>query len=237
MGFEDTVNEKTLSQIEFRVEPSQETNDHEVRIIIDGQDLIREHCSNMMGLDPDDILHDRFLAPRDSPFEATVARCSCGVVGCGSATVEVSSDVETVTWNCWDGGLAAFNPGRIVFQKSHYLDALSKALTDHSWETPDRTAARLLANKVDREFLLAHELTYQWASGRIKEGAFTVSLIGPASYHQVLLHVGWSTETPEAIAEKTAKQLRQDPGTWLDVAWYGPGTKPPFEGPGWRYQI
>ena len=234
MGAEGAVREIVFSQIGFRVVPSPDTNDHAVLIFIDGRDLIQDHSPDMMGMDPDEILHNRFLAPQVSPFEATVARCTCGVVGCGSATVEISTEGEAVVWDSWDGALAVSNPGRIVFQKTHYLEALTKAVNDHSWETPDRTAARLLETKVDRNFLLSHELEYQWASGRVEDGKFTVSLRGPGSFHQILVHVTWSHERPEEIAEKAAQNLRQHPRQWSEVAWYGGEKSPPFEGPGWK---
>ena len=222
-----------FSEIAFDVEPSPETNDHRVLIFIDGRDLIKEYCPDMMGMDPDDILHHRFLAPQELPFEATVARCGCGVVGCGSATVEISTEAETVVWNSWNGGLAHNNPGKLVFQRTHYLDALAKAVDDHSWETPERTAARLLSGKVDIEVLAGHQLKYQWASGRVRDGLFTVSMIGPEGYHQILLHVEWADESPEEIADMAAALLRTDPRGWANVTWYGQATEPPFRGRAW----
>jgi len=63
--------------IRFLVVPSPETNDHEVKIFIDGEEFIRKHWPNMMGMDPDDLLSYRHLSAQDEPPEATVVRCGC----------------------------------------------------------------------------------------------------------------------------------------------------------------
>jgi hypothetical protein len=111
---------------------------------------------------------------------------------------------------------------------------LEQAINDTNWETPDRTAARLLFPMVNREALAANNLSYQWASGRIRDDALTISLGGPPSHHQVLAHVFWEEETPEQIAEKAATVLMEHPSQWPDVERYGQNSSPPFDGPGWR---
>jgi hypothetical protein len=85
----------------FRIEvrPSPETNDHEVRFVADGEDLICRFWDGMMGLDPDDILFEPCpLRAGAESHQATVARCSCGVVGCGSIEVEINRSPEHVEW-------------------------------------------------------------------------------------------------------------------------------------------
>ena len=60
--------------IRFMVVPSPETNDHEVKIFIDGEEFIRRHWPNMMGMDPDQVLSYRHLSAQDEPHETTVLR-------------------------------------------------------------------------------------------------------------------------------------------------------------------
>ena len=73
------------NNISFRVFSSSDTNDHEVRIFVDGKPFIAEHWPDMMGLDPDDILANGELSPREEPHRAMVVRCGCGIAGsCGS---------------------------------------------------------------------------------------------------------------------------------------------------------
>lgn len=220
--------------ISFQVVPSPETNDHEVKIFVDGRDFIAQHWPDMMGMDPDDILSYRKLSPRTDPHEATVVRCGCGVVGCGSASVRISFEGNQVLWDNWQGDKGEPPAETLAFDRNQYMRALEDAVQDHSWETPDRTAARILASMVDHDALTTNSLKYQWASGRVRDDALTISLRGPKGCHQILVHVPWNRQSPEEIALEAADLLKTDPNRWPDVAWFGESSKPPFSGPAWR---
>ncbi len=222
-----------IQNILFRVLPSPETNDFEVRLFVDGEDFIKKHWPDMMGLDPDDVLSLDILASRDAPHTAMVVRCGCGVAGCGNATVRVSRAGDYIIWDSWDGDRGNPPPGTLTFMREQYLQALERAISDTSWETPDRTAARLLSSMIDHEALAVNNLSYQWASGRIRDDALTVSLGGPPGHHQILVHTSWSGESPDQIAQKVAALLKGHPSQWPDVAWFGENPTPPFNGPGW----
>jgi len=223
-----------LNTIAFQVVPSPETNDHEVEIFIDGRNFIARHWPDMMGMDPDDILSYQELSPRNEPHEATVVRCGCGIVGCGSAWVRISANGDRVVWDNWQGDTGKPPAGTLVFDRNHYLQAVKDAVEDHSWETPDRTAARILATIVDHRVLEANNLTYQWASGRIGDATLTISLGGPEGCHQILVHLPWDKQSPEEIAREAAHLLKTDPNNWRDIIWYGEKSTPPFTGPAWR---
>ena len=90
-GYARTLMSK-VRRIQFCVLPSPETNDFEARLLVDGEHLIKAYWPDMMGMDPDEILSLDFLAPRHPPHTATVVRCGCGVVGCGSVTVRNSCE-------------------------------------------------------------------------------------------------------------------------------------------------
>src|SRR5262249_2150127 len=153
--------------------------------------------------DPEDIL----VAPRpldaSKPHKATVARCRCGVIGCGSIEVNIERSRDDVEWSWGD----AESPQAVSFLAAGYDEELRRALTDTSWETPNRTAARLLANQVDRQTLTSHGLTFTWGSGRVRNGAFSVALQLEPGPYQVLVHLPWTGETPEVIARKCAELL------------------------------
>lgn len=222
-----------IQNIEFRVFPSFETNDFEMRLLVNEQDFIEKHWPDMMGMDPDDVLSLDILAPHDVPRTEMVVRCGCGVAGCGNATVRISREGDCVIWDSWDGDRGNPPPGTLTFGREQYLQALQQAISDTSWETSDRTAARLLSSMVDHKALVSNNLSYQSASGRIRDDVFTVSLGGPPSHHQILVHTAWSGESPEQIAQKVAALLKEHPGQWPVVEWYGQNSAPPFEGPGW----
>jgi len=92
----------------------------------------------------------------------------------------------------------------------------------------------MLISMVDHAALAKNSLRYEWASGRIREGFLTVSLVDVSSRSQILVHVPWRQEPPDEIAEKAAAILRMDPNQWRDVTWHGVSSEPPFDGPGWR---
>jgi hypothetical protein len=225
---------KSYSTFRIEVRPSPETNDHEVRFFGDDEDIISHFWNDMMGLDPDDILLTPCpLHATAEPHKATVARCSCGVIGCGSIDVEVTRSSESVDWT-WGNA----NSHEVLrFVSTNYDAELKRALTDMSWETPDRTAARLLAARVDRHTLSRHGLSFTWASGRVRKGAFSVSLSLEPGPYQILVHLAWNAESPETISRKFPVLLGERPSSWIGAEWYpqqanlGP---PPLAGPSWR---
>src|SRR5262245_57031021 len=114
-------------QFRIDIRPSPETNDHEVRFFGDGDDIIARFWNDMMGLDPDDIL----VAPcpldaSSKPHKVTVARCSCGVIGCGSIEVNIERLAEEIKW-VWG---EAESPQALSFVATSYDQELRRALTD-----------------------------------------------------------------------------------------------------------
>jgi hypothetical protein len=225
---------KSYRQFGIEIRPSLETNDHEVRFFGDGEDIIAQFWNDMIGLDPADILvNPSPLEAGVNSHKATVARCNCGVIGCGSIEVDIKRSAEFVEWS-WGkaGALQALR-----FLASSYSGELRRALTDTSWETPDRTAARLLASQIDRQALAMHGLTFIWGSGRARKGAFSVSLRLEPGPYQILVNLPWHEESPEGIARKCAELLREQPSSWIGAEWFPQqaGLGPPrLAGTSWR---
>jgi hypothetical protein len=223
-----------LNTIVFRVFPSPETNSHEVRILVDDKPFIAEHWPAMMGMDPEDFLTYRELMPRHQPHKTIVARCRCGCVGCGNVRVRISADGNRITWDAWRGDKSSPSAPTLTFEGDQYTQAVGDAVENHSWETPDRTAARILRSLVDHAVLERHNLKFEWASGRCRSTTLTISLGGPEGYHQILVQVPWNQQSPDKIAREAAEILKTDPGQWADVVWSGDKSEPPFTGPAWR---
>ena len=219
--------------IRFMVVPSPDTNDHEVKVFIDGEEFISRLWPNMMGMDPDQVLSYRHLSAQDEPHETTVLRCGCGQVGCGSASVRISAQGDHVIWDNWRGDTGGRPSKTLTFDRNQYMKAVKDAIEDHSWETPDRTAARILASIVDHSTLAENNLKYQWATGRIRDATLTVSLSGPEGCHQILVHFDWKNQSAEEIAREAARLLNTDPNQWPAIVWYGEDCNPPFKGPAW----
>jgi len=186
----------------------------------------------MMGLDPDYILQEPSpLHSSQMPHIATIARCTCGVIGCGSIETEVSIQGNLIVW------ATQHYSREFRFDATQYEDELRRAIADTSWETPDRTAARLIRALVDRDALAVNRFQFSWASGRLRSGRMTVSLqLDPGPY-QVLVHGSWDGRDPEEIARTLCHTLLQPPSTWPDVEYYPQGESkitPIQAGPGWR---
>jgi len=214
----------------LKVVPSPATNDHEVRLLGDGEELIDRFWDGMIGLDPNDILLEPCpIEPSAAGRKATVARCDCGVIGCGSVEVIVRSDGDKVLWVEGDRMLR--------FPAAAYEAEINRAQRDTSWETLERTAARLVREQVDRDLLARNGLSFEWASGRASNGRFTVSLRLDPGPHQVLVSVPWSSETAEDLANSALELLKGDPRTWDGVGYLpqrGDLGNPPLIGPGWK---
>src|SRR5258708_907517 len=86
-------------QFRIEVQQSPETSGHEVCLLADGENLIERFSSDMIGLDPDDLLVEPCpMRAQESPHTATIGRCNCGDIGCGSVEVEVRRELDLVTW-------------------------------------------------------------------------------------------------------------------------------------------
>jgi hypothetical protein len=234
-SFRGQVERGTLEYVPERlsivVRASPETNDHEVCLLGDGEDLIERFADEMIGLDPDDILVEPCpLAASETPRAATIGRCDCGVVACGSIEVTIQRRADTVTWT------TPLRVEGVCFEAAQYDAEIRRALADLGWETADRTAGRLIARLVDRGALRGHGLSFKWASGRVRQGFMVVSLECEPGPYQLLLHVPWSNEPPAQIASRCVDMLSRDPRRWDQVAWLPqrPNLGPPeIAGPGW----
>src|ERR1019366_956973 len=237
------------------------TNDHEVRFFGDGDDIIARFWNDSLGLDPNDILTDSCqLRSRTTPHKALVARCSCGVIGCGDVEVEVSRSENHVEWveihgrNDPPSRTFAVGAGpesvatqvddgdhpfrrTIEFPASQYETEVERALKEINWETPERTAARLVRTTLNYDLLASNGFSFDWASGRARAGKFTISLKLEPGPYQILVQVPWNDVNPEEIATRCIKLLSEPPINWSDAEWWpqqrelGP---PPLAGPTWR---
>ena len=220
-------------RLRILVRPSPETNDHEVRLLGDDQDLIARFGDGSIGLDPDDILTEPCPLIAKGSHECLIGRCDCGVIGCGDIRVRIDIDGDVASWSAIHSRRAP-----VYFDLQPYVTEVERALTDHSWETPERTVSRLIAIGVDRERLARSGLKFSWASGRAAPGLMTVSLWHEPGPYQLLVRAPWNeSDPPAATADATIRALARAPSAWADVIWF-PQAKdlsaPTIAGSGWR---
>ena len=209
-----------LHTFQITIVPSPETNDHQVRFLIDQKDIIRQYWNDMLGLDPDQMLIEPCPLRADTTSKTiTLARCSCGVVGCDDRAIEIARAGEHIVWRFGTRPAARLEQ-RLHFDVVAYNAEIERAIHDTSWETPERTAARLLATTLPQDKLAQSGLTYDWASGRIRNETLTVSLTHIPGPYQILIHIPWKGESPSEIATMAADILGKAPNTWRDVQWH-----------------
>ena len=224
-----------MDKIEFRIQPSFEARDHEVRILVNGIDII---SNKMMGLDPVDECEQSFFnqPALTGSGELIYARCNCGVVGCGSDLVVVSRDPQTVTWKPKPLPAACF-----VFDRHQYDDAVNHLMTDFTWETIERTAERLTRD-LNFADLSEYGLTFKWASARENKEtiavAFDLDEEGEGKY-QVLCYAPWDHQEPRVAAQNMEHILKEPPSLWPNVVYYFQNqyskSRPPIiAGAGWK---
>jgi len=219
--------------LRIQVRPSPETNDHEVLLFGDDQNLVERFGDKSIGLDPDEILVKPCPLLLLGADDCLIGRCDCGVIGCGDVRVQVSVAEELVRWVAVDGPREP-----VLFDLQAYTSEVLRALNDHAWETPERTASRLIREAVDRELLHRLGFKLSWVSGRVDPHVMTVALWLEPGPYQVLVRVPWiETDNPGVTADAVANLLEQPPSCWSDVVWFPQGATlgpPALAGAGWR---
>jgi hypothetical protein len=221
-------------ELRVSVRASPETNDHEVCLFGDDQDLVNRFGDRSIGLDPDDIPTTPCpLSASDLERECVIGRCDCGILGCGDVRVRIRIDGELVIWSPSHG---LREP--VYFALHQYRSEIERALADHTWETPERTASRLISSRIDREKLADHGFKFCYASGRSQPGSMTVALWLEPGPYQVLVQYPWSGPVDlDLLANSVVSLLARPPALWPDVQWLpqaeGVGA-PSIAGSGWR---
>lgn len=180
-----------MNRLSYVIRPFPEDRSHEVRWIVDGQDWIG---SDAMGLDPDDLGPLLTAVPQE---HLLVARCVCGVIGCGDLRVDMRRTENTVEWHC---------QGRkpLIFNSTDYDQLIAQLAQDHSWEPVGRTIERRL-NALFRGTRTADGHVFAWLSTRCKANVLTICAIRDG--HQLLWEIPWDGRSLEAGMEKGGKFL------------------------------
>jgi hypothetical protein len=221
-----------VEQLSISVVASATTRDFEVQLQSQCGDLIARFGDGMMGLDPGDILvHPCPLLPGNGPQTVCIGRCDCGIVECGSVEITISKEGQWVRWT------NATRVNGVRFDAAQYDSEVQRALQDLSWESPERTLARLIAQQVDRARLGEFGLRFDWVGSREEKSRIAIALEHREGPSQVIVCVPWNGKATQEVAEQICGVLRLEPRKWADVVWYPPSKSSAslqISGPGWR---
>jgi hypothetical protein len=179
----------------FRKTAGEHCGDHEIRVQVDGKDLLDDVDDEMLGLDPPDFFE---LAKTQNEGELIVGRCSCGVLECGSASVSVIRAGEEVAWQVPDRyGAPKYT---LVFNSTDYDRAFELAAQDKGWETIERTAERLIS-QLDFAVAKRYGLTFKSAYARDGDNTVRLYFVKAPENSLSFVAVPWNHESPlDALA-------------------------------------
>jgi hypothetical protein len=224
-----------MDKIGFRIQPSPIVDDYEVRILVSGKDIIPR---GMTGLDPVQGLEVEGLLSQTALTEGGRLWFARGDYETDEgAYLQVSRAESAVIWNLEDAGNPTF-----AFNAREYDEAISRLREDFSWETPKRTAERLIKN-LDYSALNKYGIKFLNASARwwnSEKIAVSFWLTDESAIeYQLVCHVAWDQSNAQGAADNVENLLRQAPEQWSDVVCYPQVPYklhliPSIAGPGWR---
>jgi hypothetical protein len=170
-----------------------------------------------IGMEPYDLLipTNRLLAT-PQPQTVPIARCECGVYGCGSTDVTITRDDDLVHW---DWSLEVPMNRGVSFTARQYDAEVVRVAGDHSWETAERAAGRLVLTHLDREALLAHGLMVTWAANDYRDPELFQVALQMADDYQIFVDTPWRGRSPAELAHEVCETLARGPGTWR-ASWH-----------------
>jgi hypothetical protein len=189
-----------------------------------------------LGMDPYDVLVpvNRFVA-HSEPEVVPVARCGCGDYGCGMTDAAIVRDEDRVRWD-WEAEVPMSRP--VLFDADAYDREVTRAAEDHSWETPDRTAGRLVLSSIGPDELPSG-LRFDFVGNDWRDSSrFQVCLRIPTQY-QIFVGFDWDDHSPETLASEVRRALTTEPPERWRATWHAiqPTNVPPaIAGAGWTQE-
>ncbi len=165
-----------------------------------------------MGMDTNDlVVPANRLRATSSPTRVPVARCECGIYGCGATDVVITRADGLVHWD-WE--VERPMDRRVTFDELDYDAELDRFEADRSWETPERVVVRHVAQFASAPAFAEQGLTYAWASNWYRDtGTFVVCFFFERT-HQIFVSHRWKGRSPEELAATIVDDLRRDPSRW-----------------------
>lgn len=183
------------AELGFGIEPSPDTNDDQVRIVVDGRDLLATIGFPRLGIDPPVFFAQ--VALREGG-DLLIGRCDgCGYIGCDDLYVSVEVDDHAVVWRDRRGVSYRFD-------RERYLQAVAEAASSTDWESVSRRAERLVS-QIDYAVIEQTGYRFEWASARIGYGRIVLSFDCEGAQRR--FDVGWDGCDPEDAARNVRRWI------------------------------
>jgi hypothetical protein len=209
-----------MDRVRFAVEPVPAEGGGGFQVLLLVNDVEMTKAGAGLGMDPYDVLvPDNKFLPVPGGRTFGVARCTCGVYGCGSTDLTVTSSDDVVRWE-WS--LEVPVDHAFSFARGEYLAEVERLAGDHSWETPERTAGRLVWAGLDAARLRADGLGLSWLGNAWDApDHFRVCLDFDNAY-QIFLRFPWGDDSPQDLALRVLATLHAPdaPSGW-QASWHG----------------
>jgi len=221
----------------FRLEVEPYTHDGGgFQVLVHLNDVEMTSAGAGLGMDPYDILiPNNRLQASEKPHTTPIARCECGIYGCGATDVTITRHGDRVLWD-WRIEVP-MNRG-VSFKASEYDREVNRAASDLSWETPERTAGRLVLTGLNNKHLLNHGLTPDGAANFYRNPELFRVALRIGNGYQVFVDTPWQGRSAEQLAAAVCATLAQPPNRWT-AEWHAVESslrsKPPaIAGSRWR---
>jgi hypothetical protein len=187
--------------VRFEIAPEQ-CRDFQLRVHVNDIEITSAGAG--IGRDPHHLLlPDNLLVATEEPRDVVIATCECGEYGCGRTDVTIVREADTVRWK-W----LYEKPMKddVVFDAQAYDREVERIGRDFSWETPDRTAARLVfAGLTGRKVA--------WASADREHPERFQVCVENAHGREVVEHFHWEGRSPQELARAVVEKIgREDRG-------------------------
>ncbi|MEU9314971.1 hypothetical protein [Streptomyces sp. NPDC048295] len=162
----------------------------ECRPLIDGRDVLAEVFDAGPADDPRSLLGpDAPLRATDTPREVRLATAECTEGCCGAVYVTIRREGQHVIWSGWrnpDEG--DVDLPELRFDVGQYEVEVRRASTDHSWEWPARTVARLLEERLRKD--VGRLTTWECEPGAVSAWHWEPDQINVFLFHPGLSAIG-----------------------------------------------
>jgi hypothetical protein len=178
----------------------------ELKIFINGADVLPDEG---LGMDPFNvIIPTNHLLATAKPHITWIGRCACGDYGCRPTDVTIIRDGLLVHWD-W----LKHQPmnRRVSFDAAEYTAEVKRVASDFSWESPERTAGRLVLAGADRAALRRRGIKLRAAYNDWRNEGIFLALLQIDGAFEAELELPWAGRAPDELARHMCALLSQRP--------------------------